>query len=831
MNIINLSGEWKLSGGGFLGLKAQVPGCVHTDLLGSGSIPDPYYRDNEMQLMWIGETDWKYSRSFEISEGMLGNEHVILRCEGLDTLANIKINGNFAAKTDNMFRTWEFDIKHLLKAGQNEISILFESTLPYAREKNSERRMWQSGEGCFAVEGGNRVRKMQCNYGWDWGPKCVTCGIWRSIKILGYTTVRITDVYVKQNHQESAVELEFYLNLDKDPVRELSGRISLKGEDREAAGVKFDITCKSGLVKIKMENPVLWWPNNMGGQHMYDVKVELTDGGTTEHKEVIDSREFKIGLRTLELDRHPDEWGESFGFKVNGIPFFAKGANWIPADTFVTRAAPQFYEQLIRDAAKANMNFLRVWGGGIYERDIFYELCDKYGICVWQDFMFACAAYPAYDNEFKENVRQEAVDNVKRLRNHPCMALWCGNNEIEQLRKHCINDDGSNGAMSWDEYRQLFDVLIPDVIREYCPHVAYWPSSPHTPGENRLDIDDPAAGDAHLWKVWHGREPFEWYRTCEHRFNSEFGFQSFPEPAVVEDYTLPDDRNILSYIMEHHQRSPIGNDAIIQYMLSWYRLPTSFDMLLWLSQVLQGMAMKYAVEHWRRSMPRGMGTLYWQINDCWPVASWSSIDHKGNWKALHYMARDFYAPVLVSAVEDIEKGTVEVHITNDRMEPVYGELEWKLFDVYGSILKRDCFEAEAGPNANTLIKTVDVSKSLDETGRRNLIMYVCFKTVDKAVSDNMVFFSKPKHIELKDPGIKSSLEAIGRGKYQISIECEQPALWVWPVVEGMRAKYSDRFFHMIPNCVKTIIIEAADEAEPAQAERSLKIYSLYDTYR
>jgi beta-mannosidase len=830
MNIISLNGEWKLSGGNFSGIKAKVPGCVHTDLLDLGKIPDPYYRDNEKQLMWIGETDWEYTRSFEIGKDMLKNEHVVLLCEGLDTLADIKINGSTVAKTDNMFRTWEFDVKHLLRVGQNEIFVFFKSTFPYAREKNNERWLWQTGIGHHRLEGSNYVRKMQCNYGWDWGPKCVTCGIWRDIKIQGYDNVKISNVYVKQKHIDNAVELEFCLNLDNEPVKGLLSNISLTSPEGKVTAIECDINSKTNAVKAKIEAPELWWPNSMGEQYMYGVKVELIDGRINNHKAVMDLKEFKIGLRTLELDRHPDKWGESFGFKVNGIPFFAKGANWIPADTFVTRTKPEFYEQLIQDMVKANMNFIRVWGGGIYEYDIFYELCDKYGICVWQDFMFACAAYPVYDKEFMENVKQEAVDNVIRLRNHPCMALWCGNNEMEQITP-CINNDGSDGAMSWDEYKQLFDKLLPEVVREYCPHVAYWPSSPHTPGENRLDVHDSTAGDAHLWEVWHGRKPFEWYRTCAHRFNSEFGFQSFPEPAVVEEYTLHGDRNVASYIMEHHQRSGIGNDAIIQYMLSWYRLPSSFDMLLWLSQILQGMAMKYAVEHWRRSMPRGMGTLYWQLNDCWPVASWSSIDYKGNWKALHYMARSFYAPILVSGVEDIGKGTVEIHITNDTLSAVKGKLEWRMFDVEGSILSQDRFEAEAGPNASTLVKTVDVSEILKEKGIRNSIMYIEFKTCDGIISDDLVFFSRPKHMELMNPDIKTSVTTAGTNKCSISMECEHPALWVWPEIKGVQAKYSDRFFHIMPGTVKTIAVEMADGTELEQIKENLVINSLYDTYQ
>jgi len=824
MDIISLCGEWKLKGEKFLDLKATIPGCVHTDLLDSGKIPDPYFRDNEKRLMWIGETNWEYSRNFDIGKSVLDNEHIVLRCEGLDTFAVIKINGNMVARTDNMFRIWEFDIKDKLKIGTNEISILFESTFPYSKAKNNERWLWQTGIGHHRLEGGNRVRKMQCNYGWDWGPMCVTCGIWKNIEIQCYDNARISNVYVKQKHLNDSVDLEFNLTLDKKPVKDIPGRIILKYDGKKVSDIAFTATEKNSILKTRLDNPMLWWPNNLGKQNLYDVYLEINDGIVT-----IDSRQFKIGIRKLELDRHPDKWGESFQFKVNGIPFFAKGANWIPADTFVTRITPDFYEQLIGDAANANMNFIRVWGGGIYEQDIFYEMCDKYGICVWQDFMFACAAYPAYDSDFMENVKHEAIDNVIRLRNHPCMALWCGNNELEQISP-CINDDTGKGAMSWNEYKSLFDTLLPDIVNKYSPHVPYWPSSPHTPGENRGNVHDPKAGDAHLWDVWHGTKPFEWYRTCEHRFNSEFGFQSFPEPDVVEEYTLPEDRNVSSYIMEHHQRSAIGNVTIIQYMLSWYRLPASFDMLLWLSQILQGMAIKYAVEHWRRNMPRGMGTLYWQINDCWPVASWSSLDYKGNWKALHYMARRFYSPVFVSGVENLEKSTVEIHISNDKLKPVYGMLNWELIDLEGTVLAHDSFNVEAPPNRSTLLKILDLSTHIKAAGRRNIIMSIEFNTNDGITSDNTVFFSRPKHMELLNPEIKTGIKAINSNEFEITTEAKYPALWVWPELKEIRADYSDRFYHLMPHASKVVKIKTMEAVSYEQFQKNLTIYSLFDTY-
>ena len=418
----------------------------------------------------------------------------------------------------------------------------------------------------------------------------------------------------------------------------LKAKVTVSFKSEALCEKEYDITGEKSSAHIDIADPKLWWPNNLGEQNLYDVAVEIINADG----KMIDKNSTRIGLRTLILDRHDDKWGESFQFKVNGVPFFAKGANWIPIDTFITRADEDFYRQILTDAQEANMNFIRVWGGGIYEQDMLYDLCDELGLCVWQDFMFACSAYPVYDDAWLDTFKAEAADNIKRLRSHPSIALWCGNNELEHMG-YMITDEVNEetGTMSWAEYKLLFEEVIPEVLDIYDGGHDYWVSSPLTPGANRGEPNDPTRGDAHLWEVWHGRKPFEWYRTCEHRFNSEFGFQSFPEPEVVKSYTLPEDRNITSFIMEKHQRSGIGNDAILQYMLSWFQLPTSFDMLMWASQILQSLAIKYAVEHWRRKMPQGMGTLYWQLNDCWPVASWSSLDYIGNWKALHYSAKRF----------------------------------------------------------------------------------------------------------------------------------------------------------------------------------------------
>ena len=828
MQKFDLGGQWEVrKNGESEAIPATVPGCIHTDLLAAGKIEDPYYRDNEDKQLWIGETDWVYARTFTVAPELLQCERVLLRCEGLDTLATITLNKTIIGKTDNQFRTYEFDVNAVLQAGENTIEVCFESTLPLIKAEQQKRYLNLTGVGHHRIDGSNRIRKSQCNYGWDWGPICVTAGIWRPIALLAFDAARLTDVHITQDHsQAGVVKLQVACELEKTNAVPLTAKISVWSEGEVVCQTEVPVETTSATATLNVADPKLWWPHDLGAQPLYEVKVELFKDNA-----VIDAVSKKIGLRTLVLDRHPDQWGESFQFVVNGQPFFAKGANWIPADTFVTRITRTQYEFQIKSAADAHMNMLRVWGGGIYEDDAFYELCDQYGICLWQDFMFACSGYAAFDEAFMANVKVEIAQNVKRLRHHPSLALWCGNNELEHIHQMFLGDKPENGLMTWDEYKLLFDGLIPGVVKECDPERAYWPSSSHSPAGDRQDPNNPRCGDAHLWEVWHGRQPFEWYRTCEHRFNSEFGFQSFPEPAVVHGYTAEEDRNITSYIMERHQRSQIGNDAIIQYMLSWFKLPTSFDMLLWSSQILHGMAMKYAVEHWRRSRPRGMGTLYWQINDCWPVASWSSIDYYGNWKALHYMARDFFAPLLISGVEEPKTGAVEVHVTSDLLAATTGVVHWTLTDTQGKILASNQLDCKIAPSANQKVMALEFADHLAAHGGRRLLVWLELVVDGKVVSQNLVTFIRPKHLELQDPELHTRMQKTDAHSFAVTMTAKHPALWVWLDLPGMKATYSHRFFHLLPGKPVTVQVHPEKSVMLATFKKKLQAQSLVDTWR
>jgi len=823
MQRLSLNGRWKVAEAGKKGnIPAQVPGCVHLDLLAAGKIPDPFFRDNEDALQWIGRTDWIYSRAFQAPAGLLAHDRVRLRCEGLDTLADVSVNGKKIAKTDNMFRTWEFDVRQALRAGRNTLEIRFASAERYVAERQKKRRLY-GWSGPKEIQGRSWLRKEPCNFGWDWGPALITCGIWRPLDLVAFNTARLTGVRIQQTHANGAARLLVTPEIETLGSAELAADIRVSLGGKEVARARTAGRRALAAAELTIADPQLWWPNGLGKQPLYTVDVTVADSSGA----VLDTLSRRIGLRTLRLDRHPDPWGESFQFAVNGVPFFAKGANWIPADAFVNRLDWDRYARLLNAASEANMNMLRLWGGGIYEQDAFYDLCDSLGLCVWHDFMFACATYPAFDKAFMRNVKAEAEDNVRRVRHHPCLALWCGNNELEQ---GLVGETETDRQMSWANYGKLFDQLLPDVVGRLDDDRDYWPCSPHSPQGDRKEHWNPKCGDAHLWDVWHGRKPFEWYRTCEHRFNSEFGFQSFPEPRTVRGYTTAADRNVTAPVMEHHQRSGIGNTVIMQYLLDGFRMPASFEDTLWLSQIQQGMAMKYAVEHWRRSMPRGMGTLYWQLNDCWPVASWSSLDYHGRWKALHHLARRFYAPLLVSGVEDRQKGTVEVHVTSDLLEPASGVVSWAITDLAGTVLGHGKRSVAIAPRASRRVATVEAGSWLARRGARDLLIWLQLESGGTVASANTVMFERPKRLELPDPKISASVEPIGNGQALVTLKAKRCALWTWLELEGMDADWSDNFFHLRPGHPARVIATPWRPASAKKIAQALHTRSLVDTY-
>ncbi len=823
MLTVDLGGPWTLSqANASLTLPAEVPGSVVADLLAAGKLPAPYWRDNEEQFQWIGRADWIYTRSFEVCNDLLAHDRILLRCEGLDTLATIRINGKHVASTDNMHRAYEFDVARLLKRGMNTIEVRFDSAVEYCDRLDAKRKLIRCGENITSASFGY-LRKCACNFGWDWGPMLTTAGIWRPIQLIAFDNARLTDVHIKQTHGRNKVTLDVAATVETVHAATRNAAITVRHNGRKVIQAVAPVRRGRARASMVIDHPKLWWPAGMGDQPLYEVEVELLDTAGA----MLDTDSRRIGLRTLDVVQKKDKWGTSFRFEANGVPFFAKGANWIPADALFHHVTEEDYVRLLEDALAVNMNFIRVWGGGIYEEEVFYDLCDEMGLCVWQDLAFACAGYPAFDEGFNENARIEAEENIARLRHHPSIALWCGNNEVEGT---VVDDEWSDTTMSWSDNKLLFDKVLGAAARRADPERLYWPSSPHTPGPNRREVNDPTIGNAHLWQVWHGNEGLEWYHTSGHRFVSEFGFQSFPEPRTVKAYTERSDRNITHPIMEHHQRSPIGNSKIMNMMLDWFRMPRDFNATLWLSQIQQALAIKTAVEHWRRSMPRTMGAIYWQLNDCWPVASWSSIDYFGRWKALHYEAARFFAPEMLSGTLDETTGIVDVFVVSDKRKSQTGRFSWRLTTVDGQEIVAMSEPAKMPANASTRIERIDLSEMIELFGPDNLMLWMDLTIRGKRVSSDLVLCAKPKQLDLVDPQITTKVKRIGEGVFEVTLKARRPAMWTWIELKGIEAIFSDNFIHLPPGQERTILVSPDKPLTVEQVRKTLVVRSLIDTF-
>jgi len=826
MDSIDLNGAWECRRtDDEVPFPAVVPGCVHLDLLRAGMLEDMNWRDNESRQQWVAERNWVYTRTFEVDEAFLReHQRYVLVCGGLDTFATVTVNGTEVLKADNMFRTWEVDLTRVLWAGTNRIDVLFESTVPTMAEKQAEFSLpcWNSYDPRY--RGKSYVRKMPCSFGWDWGLMAVTCGIWRDIRVCGVRKARWRDVAVEQDHHDGAVDLRVRVSLERHTSEALDAVVRLLDPDGRVIANDARVDGDFAEVMVSVEEPRLWWPNGLGAQPLYTLTVDLDDRQET----TLDRWERRIGLRTLRLDRHPDAWGESFQFEVNGVPFFAKGANWVPADVLIPRVTRQDYQRLLGAAAAANMNMIRAWGGGFYEQEGFFDVCDERGLLVWQDFIFACSTYPTFDEAFMASVEAEAVDNIRRLRSHPSLAFWCGNNELEQ---GLVGDEWAGHCMSWEDYGRLFDHLLPRLVAEHDPQRAYWPCSPHTPHGDRRNFNDPSCGDAHCWDVWFGGKPFEHQRQWNHRFMSEFGFQSFPEPRTIASFTAADDRNLTSYVMDYHQRSANGNRKIFAYLLDWFRMPHGLVNTLWLTQITQAACIQYACEHARRTQPRMMGIIYWQLNDIWPCASWSSIDAFGRWKALHYLAKRFYAPLLVSVVEDGTLHTMAVHVSNHRLQPARVRCEWRLTTVAGEVLAGGTERCSAKPQADREVIVVDCGPQIASHGPRDLLFWVSLYENGDLASSNLQTFARPKHMDLRPPQITAEVSRRGNGAFAVRLAAQRPALFVRLELTGQDAQFSDNFFHLEPGREHEVVVTPAEPLSVRDVRELLSVSSLHDTYQ
>lgn len=802
---VNLGGAWRMrEADSQTWHSAHVPGSVYADLMADGTMPDPFWRENELDAFERMKKDYVYQRTFTVTEAQLAHAHVELVCEGLDTLAHVSLNGREIAFTDNMHITWVWDVKEQLHAGENTLEIRFDSPILYCAKKAEEAPGWESSD---ATPGFRHLRKAHCMFGWDWGPRLPDAGIWRPIFLRTWDAARLENALMLQTHHDGVVDV----TIRPEITGESAWSAEITAPDGEVIIIP-ETTAAEQVIAI--QNPQLWWPNGLGKQPLYRVTVRLATG---------DTRVWRIGLRTMTVSREKDEWGEEFCHVVNGMKVFAMGADYIPEDNILARVTPERTRRLLEDCKAANFNAIRVWGGGYYPDDAFYDICDELGLLVWQDLMYACAFYDLTP-DFERSIRVETHQNVARLRHHASLALICGNNEMEMFMA------GANSALinhrTWEfvptyphhitDYVKMFEYILPAIVKETAPQTYWWPASPSS-GGNFDAPNDENRGDNHYWDVWHGEKPFTEYRKFFFRYASEFGFQSFPCLKSVKQFTLPDDRNIFSRVMERHQRNQAANGKILSYLSQTFRYPNSFDDLLYASQLMQAEAIRYGVEHWRRNRGRCMGAIIWQLNDIWPVASWASIDYYGRWKALHYAAKRFFAPVMISAEEEGElsqnpkineyhpaplEKSFRLNVCNETLRDVTGEVVWALRTPDGAIVRQ---------NQQTLTIPAMSAKWLDKVDCADASLtghYVSFAFVvdDVALSEGTCIFCAPKHFEFVDPRL--TLETRGD---TLVVTSHAYAKQVWLESEDADLLLDDNAFDMNPGTKVVRVVQGSAE--------------------
>lgn len=808
--------------------RANVPGSVLSDLLRNKCIDDPYWRTNEYAVRDLFYNDYEYRSTFTVSDEFLFYDCLELVCEGLDTLAEIRINGEFLARTDNMFRTWRFDVKPFLVSGENEISIIFSSPLVFIEKAMASVKGTQD-EVSFcptgSIPGNNFIRKAHYMFGWDWAPQLPDAGIWRDIYLEAFNKVRIRDVLISQQHKEKEVDLEVCLDIEVlGRFQTCNAVIELTEPDgffqtTEITNLSTDVN----RAVLSIKNPRIWWPNGYGEQPLYRISVKLY-----ADEQLCDEWTRRIGLRTITVSTEKDQWGNEFCFVVNGVKIFAMGANYIPQDSILSRVSREGTERLIRSCVEANFNCLRVWGGGYYPEDYFYDLCDEYGLLVWQDHMFACNVY-IFTPEFEQNIAAEVRDNVRRIRHHACLALWCGNNEMEL------------GWTDWDsvynyhslklkaDYIKQFEYLLPRITKEHDPNTFYWPASPSSEG-NFDAPNDENRGDVHYWDVWHGLKPFTDYRRYYFRFCSEFGFQSFPGIKTVESFTLPQDRNIFSRVMESHQKNGSANGRILFYISDYYLYPKDFKALLYISQVLQAEAIRYGVEHWRCNRGRCMGAIYWQLNDCWPVASWSSIDYYGRWKALHYAARRFFKRQTVFMQDNEKKLTW--YAVNETQTEWQGNLRITIRKTDFTVLHEKYVEITCPPLCSKPVITMDYTDLCMEYGEENIYVAYTLTIENNIESEKCALFVRPKYFAFNKPKYKVTVKDCGEA-FEIHINADTFCDYVELSVDGADPVFSDNYFCIATEAGVTVTADKkyfSENITPERLEHSIDVYSIADSF-
>ena len=818
---------------------AQVPGVVHTDLLRNKLIPDPFDRDNEFRLQWIGLTDWEYRTTLTLDAAALAHDHVDLVFEGLDTLADVYLNDQVVLHADNMHRRWRIPAKTLLKPGPNTLRVQFysaiEKMLPYVKSlpyvlPSISTHNYGNEENIATAP---YTRKAPYQYGWDWGPRFMTEGIWQPVRLETWDALRIDNFHIHQqkvNADMASVTAELDIEAGKPTAAtltlahdEMSGAQAADGNQ----ALQLDAGMNHVSVPIRVATPKLWYPVSYGHQSRYRFSASIRIG-----REVAARTETKTGLRSLELRRVPDQWGKSFEFVLNGIPIFAKGADVIPFDSFPNRVTPEIHRNILQSARDAHMNMVREWGGGYYESDDFYDICDELGIMVWQEFSFGGDMVPG-DVAFQENVRQEAIDQIKRLRDHPSIVIWCGNNEVETGWYHWGDRQEFKESISaaarervWQDYVILFGDILRSAVTQYADPTPYSPSSPSANFEEVPDNQH--NGDMHYWAVWHQLAPAQDYTLQFPRFMTEYGFQSFPEMRTIRSFAnKPEDFDIRSTVMQAHQKNKGGNERILTYMLREYREPKDFASFVYLSQVQQAEIIKIGAEHMRRQRPRTMGSLYWQLNDCWPVASWASIDYYGRWKALQYYARRFFDDVLISPY--LHDDQVDVYVVSDKQQPLSGKIRVRVLDFAGKTLLEQTQDIQIpGLSSASYLKLAKGDLAAKADLRRSFLV-ADLEVGGQPVSRNLLFFDVTHNLELPvAPKIESSINKTDAG-YSVTLQTSALARNVYMSYGDLDVQTSDNYFDLLPGEPVTIKLKTSSTLD--QLKSALKITSLTEAFQ